>query len=117
MKKRTLICSVIMFASAISGCQIAPPAYHYQANVVYPEIAPTPVIALTQPPPPKTEVRGTSPVPNYFWVDGVWLWNGTQFIWQKGQWQAPKPGYVWVPHQWHQQGKQWSMDGGHWLRP
>lgn len=117
MKKRLLICSALILAGALAGCQVAPPAYHYHADVVYPEIAPTPVITLTAPPPPKTEVRSESPVPNYIWVDGVWLWDGKQYVWHDGYWQAPKPGYTWVPHHWHQAGKEWHMDGGHWLHP
>lgn len=117
MSNQTILLRSVMllvFAGTLAGCVIAPPPYRYHADVVYPEVAPTPVIAYTPPPPAVVEVRSAMPVPGYIWVDGVWLWENNRHVWHGGHWQSPKPGYVWVPHRWHQEGNEWHMDGGHW---
>jgi hypothetical protein len=116
MKKSTLICSTIALAAAVlvSGCVVAPAPYHYHAAVVYPEVAPAPVVTFVAPPAPYVETVGVPPVEGYFWISGVWLWEGGRHVWHAGHWQAPKPGYRWVPHHWHQVGNEWHMDGGHW---
>jgi hypothetical protein len=59
---------------------------------------------------------GTPPVPGYFWISGVWIWEGGRHVWHPGHWSAPRPGYIWTPHRWHQVGREWHMDGGHWMR-
>jgi hypothetical protein len=101
----------------LAACAVAPaPAPVYRANVIYPGAEPAPVVVYSAPPAPQYEVIGTPPVPGYFWISGVWLWDGARYTWRPGYWSAPRPGYVWVPHRWHPSGNQWRMDGGHWLR-
>lgn len=108
---------VAFFVTALmSGCVVAPAPYHYRAEVIYPEVALPPVVTIVAPPPPQIEVVGMPPVAGYFWVSGVWVWEGGQHVWHPGRWQAPKPGYVWIPYQWRQTGNEWQLSGGYWQR-
>jgi len=116
MKNSKSVTTALALSAAIlvSGCIVAPAPYHYRAEVVYPEVAPAPVVSYAPPPAPQMEIIGVPPVEGYFWISGVWLWEGGHHVWHAGHWQAPKPGYVWVPHHWHQVGNEWHMTGGHW---
>lgn len=113
----TLLAITLLAMTFLSGCVVAPaPAPQYRANVIYPNSPPPPVVTYTAPPAPQFEEIGKPPVPGYFWVSGVWIWEGGRHVWHPGYWSAPRPGYVWEPHRWHQVGHEWRMDGGHWIR-
>jgi len=98
-------------AAALSGCVVAPlgQPVAYQggsAEVVY---------ANMPPPAPQVEVVGVAPAPGYFWISGVWLWQGGRHVWHPGHWEAHRPGYQWTPHQWTPDGRGgWRMSGGYW---
>jgi hypothetical protein len=116
MKKMTLTSGAIALAAAtlMSGCVVAPEPVHYRPVVVYPEAPPPPVVVNIAPPAPQVEVIPPAPVPNYFWIGGVWIWEGNHHVWHPGHWEAPRPGYAWVPHHWHETPNGWMMEGGHW---
>ena len=116
MKKTTLICGAFMIAAAtlVSGCIVQPARVQYRAEVAYPDYPQPTVVANIAPPPVQYEVVGVPPQPGFFWISGVWLWEGGRHVWHGGHWAAPRPGYAWVPHRWHQEGDHWHMDGGHW---
>lgn len=118
MKNRQLIFRITMLSLALflTSCATPPAPYQYRPQIVYPDALPPSVITSTAPPPLQDEPRGNPPVPNYFWIPGVWLWEENRYLWQSGYWTPPRPGYTWVPHRWHQEGNQWHMDGGYWLR-
>jgi hypothetical protein len=119
MKNKYLTYSVLALTTMtiLSACVVAPaPAPYYRADVIYPDAPPPPLIAYSPPPPQQYEVVGVPPVPGYFWISGVWIWEGGRHVWHSGHWSAPRPGYRWEPHRWHQAGHEWRMDGGHWVR-
>ncbi len=133
MKKISIRSGALLIAATalVSGCIVAPAPYHYQpvpvyratapapyqaGNEVYPDSAPAPVVAYAAPPPAQEEMMGVAPAPGYFWISGVWLWEGGRHIWHPGHWNAPRAGFVWVPHAWHQVGNAWHLTGGHWNR-
>ena len=123
MKKNSVISIAMLIAitTLLSGCVVAPAPYRYSALVtyaapVYPDVAPAPIVAYQPPPAPQVEVVGAPPYQGYFWISGVWVWEGGRHVWHAGHWQAPRAGYAWVPHQWHQVGNVWHLDGGHWQR-
>lgn len=105
----------LLGAVALSGCVVAPPrqqiVYTTPAQpagpVVYTEVAP---------PPPQVEVIGAAPAPGYFWLSGVWVWEGGRHVWHPGHWEAHRPGYTWTPHRWVQTGHGWQLHGGFWAR-
>jgi len=106
------ICSAIILIALLSGCVVGPEPGGY----VYSDSAPAPIITDVAPPAPQYEEVGIAPAPGYFWISGVWIWEGGRHVWHPGHWSAPRDGYTWVPHQWHRAGNQWRMDGGHWQR-
>jgi len=118
MKNSHLICCAIIFTvvTLLSACTVASDPHRYRADVVYPDAVPPPVVVFTAPPASQYEVVGVPPVSGYFWISGVWVWEGGRHVWHPGYWSAPRPGYTWVPHRWHREGREWRMNGGHWLR-
>lgn len=101
-------------ATALTGCVVAPP----RQQVVYtnaPTMQPPPIYAQVAPPPPQVEVVGIAP-PGYFWVSGIWLWEGGRHVWHPGHLEAHRPGYRWQPHQWVPAGGGWQLRGGFWAQ-
>lgn len=102
----------------LNGCVVAPaprPVYSPQPAVVYPQPVPGPIV-YQAPPPPPAEVYGVAPAPGYFWIGGIWLWEGNRHVWHPGHWEAPRHGQVYVPHAWVPTGRGWQLQGGHWRR-
>jgi WXXGXW repeat (2 copies) len=89
--------------ASLSACVVYPARGYYVG---------TPV-ALA-PPPPRVEVYGVAPAPDYFWVGGYWGWEGGGHVWHPGYWERPRPGYRWVPHRWVHEGDGWHFAQGHW---
>jgi hypothetical protein len=123
----------LTFAAAavavLSACVVAPAhrVYPAQPQVVYPQPAPVyqqqapvqqnapqPVTVYQAPPPPQQEVYGVAPGPGYFWISGVWLWEGNRHVWRPGRWEQHRQGQVYQPHGWVRAGKGWQIHGGHW---
>ncbi|MDB5849488.1 MAG: hypothetical protein JWP29_3240 [Rhodoferax sp.] len=100
-------------AITLSGCVIAPP----RQQVVYaPQPGqPAPYYVDTAPPAPVAEVVTVAP-PGYFWISGIWLWEGGRHVWHPGHLEAHRAGYRWTPHQWVPSGHGWQLRGGFWAQ-
>ena len=105
---RNVVASLII-ATSLSACvyETRP-----RGGVVYDDVAVTEV----GPPPPQQEVYGVAPGPGYFWIGGIWFWEGGRHVWHPGHWEAPRAGYRWVPHHWDHVGNAWHLRGGRWER-
>ena len=110
-------------AVLLSGCVVAPaprPVYRAAPPVVYqqpyPQPAPALVVVYQAPPAPQAEYIGIAPGPEFFWLSGVWLWEGGRHVWHPGHWEAHRPGQVYSPHVWVRAGQGWELRGGHWGR-
>jgi WXXGXW repeat (2 copies) len=101
---RGIVASLVL-TTTISGC-----VYESRPPVVYSDVA----VTDTEPPVARDEVIGVAPSPGYFWIGGVWFWEGGRHVWHPGYWQAPRPGYRWVPHTWVRTGGAWHLRGGRW---
>jgi hypothetical protein len=73
-------------------------------------------IALGPPPPRRVEVVPRQPGTGYLWIEGDWIWDGHQYRWASGRWEAPRPGWMWVPPQWQPAGAHYRWRPGHWRR-
>ncbi len=74
-----------------------------------------PIEVTVAPPPMRAEQQTPMPGPGYMWVAGYWNWNGSQYAWTPGQWQAPpQQGQVWEAPQWRQYGDRWRFGRGGW---
>lgn len=110
----------------LTGCVVAPvarPVYRAPPPaVVYQQPAPVviqqqpAIVVYQEPPPPQVEVIGFAPAPGYFWISGVWLWEGNRHVWRPGHWEPQRNGQVYVPHQWARVGASWQLSGGLWRR-
>src|SRR5260370_11187037 len=72
------------------------------------------------PQPPASLDNGPSiPAPddNSFYTPGVWVYNGTEFMWRPGFWSAFRPGRVWMNscYQWTPGG--YAFVNGYWDYP
>lgn len=128
-KTTLFIPSALMTAATLllSGCVVAPvghPVYRTQPAVVYQQPPPVviqqqqqqPMVVYQEPPPPQREVIGFAPAPGYFWISGIWLWEGNRHVWHPGRWEPQRNGQTYVPHQWTRAGNAWQLSGGHWRR-
>jgi hypothetical protein len=95
----------LLAGMALPGCVVVPDQGHYAGGVV-----------MVAPPPPRVEVIGVAPSPDYVWVGGYWNWVGGRHEWVGGHWVAGRPGHHWVGHSWVRQGDGWRMRPGHWER-
>lgn len=68
------------------------------------------------PPPPRTEVIPPAPAPQMVWQVGYWSYNGANWDWVPGHYQArPQPAAQWIPGHWAQQpGGAWVWIAGRW---
>ena len=110
-------------ALSLAGCVVAPaPRPVYQPApppVVYQQpvpAQPAPAVVYQAPPAPQGEVITVSPGPGYFWIPGIWIWEGNRHVWRGGHWEAHRPGQAYVPHQWVRSGNAWHLHGGYWRR-
>jgi hypothetical protein len=99
----------LLVGASLTGCVVAPRS---GPAVVYDDVA----VVDTAPPPPREELIGVAPYPGYFWISGVWFWEGGRHAWHPGYWEAPRPGYRWVPHRWERVGNSWHLRSGGWRR-
>jgi len=42
------------------------------------------------PPQPVPQTVVVAPAPDYIWVNGVWLWGGSRWVWRPGYWHRPR---------------------------
>ena len=72
-------------------------------------------VVVTGPPPaPLAENPPAPPDPGAVWVNGYWHWNGVQYAWIPGRWQAPPPGSRWYGPRYSQQGGTYFYQPGGW---
>ncbi len=74
-----------------------------------------PVVAAVPPPPPApVETMVIAPGPDYVWVDGEWLWNGS-WVWVTGHWIVPPYAHaVWIRGGWVRGTRGYRREPGHW---
>ena len=73
----------------------------------YPPVPP--LIAETLPKPPVT----AEPL---MWQPGHWDWNGSGYIWAKGQYvPAAGHGNMWMPGWWSKTDAGWTWQPPHWM--
>lgn len=56
-----------------------------------------PVPVPYPPPAARAEVIPPQPSENAVWVDGYWMWKGSDYSWNAGRWVRPGPGTVYAP--------------------
>lgn len=72
--------------------------------------------AQTPPPEPPPETAPPSPGPDYVWVGGDWVWNGS-WVWAGGHWVVPPyPGAIWLHGRWGRGWNGYRRVPGHWRR-
>jgi len=71
-------------------------------------------------PPPPSAPAYDEPVPpprrGQVWVQGHWEWQGDNYYWVHGKFEAARPGYYYEQPLWRQQGNRWAFRGGAWTR-
>lgn len=76
-------------------------------------------VPLVPQPPASLDTGPSIPAPddNSFYTPGVWIYNGTEFVWRPGFWSAFRPGRVWVNscYQWTPGG--YAFVNGYWDYP
>jgi hypothetical protein len=92
---------------------------HWEETAVpmYAEAPPAEIsIPMGPPPPRRVEMAPRQPGYGYVWIDGDWIWNGQQYLWAPGRWEAPRPGMIWVAPRWQPFGARVRWRPGHWMR-
>ena len=73
------------------------------------------IVVNVAPPAVRFERRGPPPGAGVIWIPGYWQWNGGQYTWVAGRWQAPQQqGAVWVGPRWQRRGRGWVFVEGRW---
>ena len=68
-------------------------------------------------PPPIAETRPLPPVSAQalMWQPGHWTWNGSGYVWQKGEYvPAAGHGPLFQPGYWQQSPAGWKWEPAHW---
>ena len=72
-------------------------------------------VAVSAPPPPRTELFPPSPEPDYVWLAGGWRWHD-HWVWEPDRWAAPpRRGAVWVHGSWVKHGDHRVWVESHWM--
>ena len=67
------------------------------------------------PPPPRHEVIVVSPGPDYFWIEGYWVWTGVAYDWTPGHWERrPSPRARYERGRWRHERRGWYYVPGRW---
>lgn len=75
---------------------------------------PSTVVVQQPPPPPPVETVVVAPGPDYVWIGGDWVWNGSWY-WRAGYWcRPPYPHAVWIHGGWRRGSDGWHHSPGHW---
>lgn len=99
--KRQLFISTLAATLLLAGCVVTPDSYY--DGPVY-----------VDPPPPRVEYPGYSPVVGYVWIGGYWNWTGHRHEWVPGRWDEPRQGHRWVEPRWEREGRYWRQRPGRW---
>jgi hypothetical protein len=57
----------------------------------------TPVTVPHPPPAARSEMIPAQPDERAVWVDGYWMWKGSDYHWNAGRWVVPGPGMTYAP--------------------
>jgi hypothetical protein len=72
-------------------------------------------LAVRRPPPARVEVVGTAPGAGYAYIRGHYAWQGGDYVWISGRWEAPPSrGRRWRAGQWRHARGGWYWVDGHW---
>ena len=105
--------TVVQGTNAVGVAVLHPPTPTGTVVVQQQPVA-TGVITVA-PPAARFERRGPPPAPGTVWITGFWQWNGTQYAWTPGRWEAPQqPGATWVAPRWQRRGRNWVFVNGEW---
>ncbi len=108
MTKRWLVGS--MLASAVA---IAPMTAGAQITVTLQGQA---IFAPAQPPRAVLEARPATPGPGYRWIAGSWNWNGSQYVWAAGRWEATPTGATsYSIPRWSRTPRGYQFQPGRWI--
>lgn len=80
---------ILGLLAAVSGC---PPRVPVAPEGSHEGDMPTPV--PYPPPAARAEVIPAQPHEDAVWVDGYWMWKGSDYSWSAGRWVRPGPGTV-----------------------
>ncbi|BDT68674.1 hypothetical protein os1_28600 [Comamonadaceae bacterium OS-1] len=72
-----------------------------------------PGLVQIAPPAPRLE-RVPSPQVGQVWVPGSWQWNGRDYAWHGGYWQAARPDHSFTPGRWIRADGGWRWVDGSW---
>lgn len=59
-------------------------------------------------------VQPRRPSAVHIWIDGSWLWNRGQYVYQAGYWAMPRQREVWVQGHWERGHGGWCWADGYW---
>jgi hypothetical protein len=82
----------------------------------YAEPPPAEVTITIGPPHRRAERVPRQPGNGYVWIAGDWIWDGHQYRWAAGRWEAPRSGWMWVAPYWQTDGSQYRWRPGYWKR-
>ncbi len=100
MTKTHLSLATAMIALGMAGCSPHVSTYGY---------------ITTAPPPPRVEVYGVAPGPEFVWINGFWGWAGHGYVWTPGRWERPpRRGATWAPGRWEHRQNHYYWHEGHW---
>jgi hypothetical protein len=80
------------------------------------EAPPQEVYVNAMPPAEQVEVIPQAPGTEHIWIKGHWHWNGNQWTWRPGRYEARRVGYRWIPAHYEQRGNRFIYVGGYWGR-
>jgi hypothetical protein len=109
LSKRSILVVPVVLGSllAFGACASSQHThYSHRPRVVY---------VQTAPPEPVVEVVSVSPGAGYAWIPGRHRWDGRNYLWVAGHWQAaPRGRTVWVTGRWASSSQGWYWVDGRW---
>jgi hypothetical protein len=72
-------------------------------------------VAVTSAPPAPADVYYESRA-GYVYIQGRWVWSGSQWEWRPGYWEPQRVGYVYVDGFWDYRNSQYVYVDGYWSR-
>ncbi len=62
-------------------------------------------------------LRPPAPSPRHIWVNGEWVWQNNNYIYQTGYWTIPERDHIWMKGHWAQwPNGEWYWVKGYWRR-
>lgn len=73
------------------------------------------IVIRIAPPPPRSEPM-PEPRRGYIWAPGHWDWQGSRYVWVRGDWIPARAGYQYAPTRWYERDGRWVQERGRWNR-